>query len=61
MKGVTMAETPPTSVPAALNNALGAILNTRAAVKKAAGTVYNPPQDQTSHPAGLSGAPAAGA
>lgn len=41
-----MAELPPTTVPAALNNALGAILNTRAAVKKAAGAVYNPPADQ---------------
>lgn len=56
-----MAELPPTTVPAALNNALGAILNTRAAVKKAAGTVYNPPADQKPGQAGPSGAPAAGA
>lgn len=61
MKGVMMAETPPTTVPAALNNALGAILNTRAQVKKAAGAVYNPPADQTPGQAGPNAAKAAGA
>lgn len=55
-----MAESPPTSVPAALSGALGAILNTRAAVKAAAAEVYSPPQDQTSYPAGLSGQKPAG-
>lgn len=56
-----MAELPPTTVPAALNNALGAILNTRAAVKKAAGTVYNPPADQAPGQSGPNAAKPAGA
>lgn len=56
-----MAELPPTTVPAALNNALGAILNTRAAVKKAAGTVYNPPADATPDQAGQAPAKPTGA
>lgn len=50
-----MAQNPPASLPAALTGALGAINNTKASIKKAAADVYAPPQDQTSHPADLSG------
>lgn len=37
-----MAQPPPSSLPAALSGALGAIVGTRAAVKAAAAQVYNP-------------------
>lgn len=59
MKGVTMAQPPPDNLNAALSGALGAITNTRAAVKAAAAQVYNPPADQVPAPAGQTGAVAA--
>ena len=50
MKGHAMAENPVSSLPAALNNALGAITNTRQAVKAAAAQVYTPPPVEDQHP-----------
>lgn len=55
-----MAENPVSSLPAALSGALGAINNTRAAVKAAAAQVYSPPTDKTSHPGPVSGPAPAG-
>lgn len=43
MKGQAMAENPVSSLPAALNGALGAITSTRQAVKAAAAQIYAPP------------------
>lgn len=43
------------SLGTSLTAALGAIKNTQASVKAAAAQVFAPPQDQTSHPAPVSG------
>lgn len=55
-----MATLPPASLASALTGALSAIGTSRDAVKKAAASVYNPPTDQTSHPAPVSGGKPAG-